>query len=571
MKNKLFTAALASILSAFLLLTGTVPVFAVNNADTVNDVRDVVDGILNWNLTHTGSASVQEWIDGALTDNAGMTSEWYILTLSQEEEDYDFSSYEAALTEYIKTNTIRSASSRLKYALVLHAIGSTDSYITDTLNNSIGEQGIMSWIYGLHIMNNGYLCDAYTTDDVLKTLLSLQHEDGGWSITGENSDVDVTAMTIQALAPHCGTNPEVETAVECALALLSARQKDDGDYACYGVNNPESTSQVLIALTSLGIDCMEDTRFIENEKTLFDGITKYRLPDGSFCHKEGDTSNDTATVQAYASILSYLRMTEGKTPFYILNSMVPDTENTENTEETVAPEETEETLPKTSPSLPETAEETIAAEPPSSEVPQESPISVENTSGNNKLWVCLILVGLGGVVCLILFLVGKRHKKNFIAVAVITGLAAVIVITTDFQSTSDYYSGNTMEKENAVGTVTLTIRCDTIVGKSDSEYIPADGIILDKTEFSIAEGDSVYDILTEAAQKYHIQMENAGRWSMAYISGINYLYEFDFGDLSGWIYHVNGSSPSVGCGEYILSDGDEIEWLYTCDLGNDLK
>lgn len=571
MKNKLFTAALACILSAFLLLTGTVPVFAVNNADTVNDVRDVVDGILNWNLTHTGSASVQEWIDGALTDNAGMTSEWYILTLSQEEEDYDFSSYEAALTEYIKTNTIRSASSRLKYALVLHAIGSTDSYITDTLNNSIGEQGIMSWIYGLHIMNNGYLCDAYTTDDVLKTLLSLQHEDGGWSITGENSDVDVTAMTIQALAPHCGTNPEVETAVECALALLSARQKDDGDYACYGVNNPESTSQVLIALTSLGIDCMEDTRFIENEKTLFDGITKYRLPDGSFCHKEGDTSNDTATVQAYASILSYLRMTEGKTPFYILNSMVPDTENTENTEETVAPEETEETLPKTSPSLPETAEETIAAEPPSSEVPQESPISVENTSGNNKLWVCLILVGLGGVVCLILFLVGKRHKKNFIAVAVITGLAAVIVITTDFQSTSDYYSGNTMEKENAVGTVTLTIRCDTIVGKSDSEYIPADGIILDKTEFSIAEGDSVYDILTEAAQKYHIQMENAGRWSMAYISGINYLYEFDFGDLSGWIYHVNGSSPSVGCGEYILSDGDEIEWLYTCDLGNDLK
>lgn len=571
MKNKLFTVTLACILSAFLLLTGTVPVFAVNNTDTVNDVRDVVDGILNWNLTRTGSASVQEWIDSALTDNAGMTSEWYILTLSQEEEDYDFSSYEAALTEYIKTNTIRSASSRLKYALVLHAIGSTDSYITDTLNNSIGEQGIMSWIYGLHIMNNGYLCDAYTTDDVLKTLLSLQHEDGGWSITGENSDVDVTAMTIQALAPHCGTNPEVETAVECALALLSVRQKDDGDYACYGVNNPESTSQVLIALTSLGIDCMEDTRFIENEKTLFDGITKYRLPDGSFCHKEGDTSNDTATVQAYASILSYLRMTEGKTPFYILNSMVPDTENTENTEETVAPEETEETLPKTSPSLPETAEETIAAEPPSSEVPQESPISVENTSGNNKLWVCLILVGLGGVVCLILFLVGKRHKKNFIAVAVITGLAAVIVITTDFQSTSDYYSGNTMEKENAVGTVTLTIRCDTIVGKSDSEYIPADGIILDKTEFAIAEGDSVYDILTEAAQEYHIQMENAGRWNMVYISGINYLYEFDFGDLSGWIYHVNGSSPSVGCGEYILSDGDEIEWLYTCDLGNDLK
>ena len=66
-------------------------------------------------------------------------------------------------------------------------------------------------------------------------------------------------------------------------------------------------------------------------------------------------------------------------------------------------------------------------------------------------------------------------------------------------------------------------------------------------------------------------MENAGQWDMVYIAGINYLYEFDFGDLSGWIYHVNGSAPSVGCGEYILKDGDRIEWLYTCDLGNDLR
>lgn len=567
MKNKLFTAALACILSALLLLTGTVPVFAVNNTDTVNDVRDVVDGILNRNLNHTGSDSVQEWIDGTLTDNAGMTSEWYILTLSQEEEDYDFSSYEAALTEYIKTNTVRSASSRLKYALVLHAIGSTDSYITDTLNNSIGEQGIMSWIYGLHIMNNGYLCDAYTTEDVLKKLLSLQHEDGGWSISGESGDVDVTAMTVQALAPHCGTNPEVETAVECALALLSSRQKDDGDYASYGVNNPESTSQVLIALSSLGIDCMEDERFIKNEKTLFDGITKYRLPDGSFCHREGDASNDTATVQAYTSLLSYIRMTDGKYPFYILN---PAASEEDIPEENMVPENTE-ALPDPSPALPETEEETISVKTPPTEAPQESPISTENTGRNPKLWVCLLLIGLGCTVCLILFLVGKRHIKNFIAVAVVTGLAAVIVITTDFQSANDYYSGNTMEKENAVGTVTLTIRCDTIVGKSDSEYIPADGIILDKTEFAIAEGDSVYDILTEAAQQYHIQMENTGRWNLAYISGINYLYEFDFGDLSGWVYHVNGSAPSVGCGEYILSDGDEIEWLYTCDLGNDLK
>ena len=57
---------------------------------------------------------------------------------------------------------------------------------------------------------------------------------------------------------------------------------------------------------------------------------------------------------------------------------------------------------------------------------------------------------------------------------------------------------------------------------------------------------------------------------MVYISGIGYLYEFDFGDLSGWIYHVNGDTPFMMCSEYKLSDGDVIEWLYTKDLGNDL-
>ena len=58
---------------------------------------------------------------------------------------------------------------------------------------------------------------------------------------------------------------------------------------------------------------------------------------------------------------------------------------------------------------------------------------------------------------------------------------------------------------------------------------------------------------------------------MVYIAGINYLYEFEYGDLSGWIYHVNGVSPSVGCADYILKDGDAIEWLYTLNLGEDVR
>ena len=55
-----------------------------------------------------------------------------------------------------------------------------------------------------------------------------------------------------------------------------------------------------------------------------------------------------------------------------------------------------------------------------------------------------------------------------------------------------------------------------------------------------------------------------------YIEGINYLYEFDGGNLSGWMYKVNGWFPNYGCSSYYLSDGDVIEWVYTCDLGKDV-
>ena len=142
------------------------------------------------------------------------------------------------------------------------------------------------------------------------------------------------------------------------------------------------------------------------------------------------------------------------------------------------------------------------------------------------------------------------------------------------KSPEDYYSGDVSQKENSIGTVTLEIRCDTAVGKLEADYIPEDGVILSEKTFEITDGETVFDLLNEAAQTYSIQVENTGSSAnahgMVYIAGINYLYEYDLGDLSGWVYHVNGISPSRGCADYVLSPGDEVQWLYTCDLGRDL-
>lgn len=131
-----------------------------------------------------------------------------------------------------------------------------------------------------------------------------------------------------------------------------------------------------------------------------------------------------------------------------------------------------------------------------------------------------------------------------------------------------------MVKQDLIGQVTLEIRCDRVAGEAHDPALPESGTLLAETVFPLAEGETVYDILIQAAQQAGLLLDcrgTAGNGRLAYVAGIQGLYEFDFGDLSGWVYHVNGQSPDVGCGAYVLADGDRIQWLYSRELGNDVK
>lgn len=135
-------------------------------------------------------------------------------------------------------------------------------------------------------------------------------------------------------------------------------------------------------------------------------------------------------------------------------------------------------------------------------------------------------------------------------------------------------------KKDNTKSVTISIRCDTILKNKDKlqsgleSYVPSNGVILGKTKFDLKDNENVFDILVKAVRKHRIHMEYQGasqnKYGSVYVQGINNLYEFSCGDLSGWMYNVNGSYPNVGCDKYILKDGDNIEWRYTCDLGRDL-
>ena len=127
-------------------------------------------------------------------------------------------------------------------------------------------------------------------------------------------------------------------------------------------------------------------------------------------------------------------------------------------------------------------------------------------------------------------------------------------------------------------TCTFSISCETILDNMDKcvenkkFLVPEDGIVFPATEVEFSEGESVFDVLQRVCRDNAIHMESNWTpvYNSAYVEGINNLYEFDVGSLSGWMYNVNGWYPNYGCSRYQVKDGDVVEWRYTCDLGHDL-
>jgi hypothetical protein len=164
-----------------------------------------------------------------------------------------------------------------------------------------------------------------TREKLIQVILDAQLNDGGWDLSADKADPDMTAMAIQALAPYYKTNETVKAAVDKALEALSALQRTDGGFDSWGTVNSESCAQVIVALTALGIDPTADSRFVQNGHTVLDALAGFYVTGGGFRHTAGGERNDMATEQGYYALAAYYRFANTQTRLYDMSDVTIQT------------------------------------------------------------------------------------------------------------------------------------------------------------------------------------------------------------------------------------------------------
>lgn len=321
----------AWILTLAILLTLTVPAFAASS------VQSEVQGSAAYMVSAVKSPEV-----------GSIGGEWAIIGLARfgytvPANYYD--DYYARVEKYVKNCSgvlhERKYTEYSRVILALTAIGRDPSNVAgDNLLTPLGDfektiwQGLNGPIWALIALDSGNYDipknpaakTQATRQLYIDEILNNQMKDGGWSLTGTgDSDVDITAMALQALAKY-QDQKAVKTATDSALTWLSKNQDSKGGYASWGTTNVESVAQVIVALCELGMD-LNDSRFVKNGRTLTENLLSFRQSNGGFYHvlDGSDGNNQMSAEQGFYALVAIDRAENSKNSLYRMGDVTKNT------------------------------------------------------------------------------------------------------------------------------------------------------------------------------------------------------------------------------------------------------
>lgn len=381
--KKILTAAIV----AMLCISVGIPFFgysyrAYAESYEADSLEQLIDGIIERkkSVVHSDLYEGNYLLNVEFVPDAGTTNgDWFPIGLGRYGYEDNYGAYLSVLTDQInmryQTDEKLSKAKATEWHRISLAVAASggdptsigeyngepidliaDGTYNRGLTASPGRQGINGWIWALisldskryEVPENAF----HQRQDFIVEILQKQLEDGGFALSGKVSDPDITAMAVQALAPYYNseivyeyTSEKIKKAdedgtsvyIQCqksvrqvvdeCVAWLSSVQAEDGDFYSWGMQNVESTCQVVVALTSLGIDPLMDERFItDSGNTLLDGILKYRLDNGGFVHSFTydpdnptslpDEANEMASHQSLYTLVALWRNQNGMRTLY---------------------------------------------------------------------------------------------------------------------------------------------------------------------------------------------------------------------------------------------------------------
>jgi len=246
-------------------------------------------------------------------------SDWLAIALCLSGADEGQESYRQALSQYVSqkleqegTLDAHKATEYHRIILALAALGADPTDVngvdlmaegTYNYKGDPAEQGTNGIIFALIAMDCLSVTvpqgSRYTRESILEALLALQNADGSFGLTAGTSDIDITAMAVQALAPYESLCSEQ---IGSALDWLSSMQTQNGGFVSYGAENAESVAQTVIALCALGLDPKTDVRFIKNGVSVYDALLTFRSENGMFRHTMEGRGDYLATAQTMLAI-----------------------------------------------------------------------------------------------------------------------------------------------------------------------------------------------------------------------------------------------------------------------------
>ena len=455
----------------------------------------------------------------------------------------------------------------------------------------VKKQGINGTIWALIALDsNQYEIPTGTTtrDKLISDILDNQTTNGGWATSGDVADADMTAMAIQALAPYY-SRANVKTAVNKALNLLSKTQNNETGayYNSYNELSVESTAQVIVALTSLGINPTKDDRFITNSGlTLLDGLMNFYNGSGEFKHTVNGQGNPMATEQSYYALVSYYRLLNGKSSLYDMSDNGSTPESVESVIEKIReiPDPVDEDSYEAIVTAREAYNKLTASEKQqvpaqylnklvNAEADYATLLDEAKTRAKNELtehYLSFNQEDYGEAGRKKLSEILSTAQKNIASAKTCKQVSTLL--DRAIQDMNAVKKGDMTVTFRLIGALTAT----QDVNLTSNSYLPEYVTWIPTTKYEMASNATVYDLFTEALRDAGLSSIGAENnyvktiYAPSCLGGYA-LSEFTNGTRSGWMYTINGSHPSLGLKEQELKDGDMVVWHYVNDYGHEVS